>query len=235
MGDCIRIYCDESCHLENDQIPVMVLGGVWCPADKCREISKRIREIKVALGHNSNFEIKWIKVSPSQESFYKAILDYFFDDDDLHFRSLVVPDKSLLRHKEFAQDHSTWYYKMFFDLLKVLLNPENEYEIYLDIKDTRSADKVSELHNVLCNNLYDFSRSIIRRVQNVRSHEVEQIQLADLLTGTVAYANRGLNSSSAKLAMVERMRERSGYRLTKSTLLLEKKVNILVWKAKEAL
>lgn len=24
-----NIYCDESCHLENDRQPIMVLGGMW--------------------------------------------------------------------------------------------------------------------------------------------------------------------------------------------------------------
>lgn len=27
-----NIYCDESCHLENDAIPVMVLGAATCPS-----------------------------------------------------------------------------------------------------------------------------------------------------------------------------------------------------------
>ena len=92
-----NIYCDESCHLENDHQKVMVLGASWCPANKVREISRRIREIKHEYGFNPNFEIKWTKVSPSKEDFYQDIIDYFFDDDDLHFRALIVPDKSVIR------------------------------------------------------------------------------------------------------------------------------------------
>lgn len=233
MTDRIRIYCDESCHLEHDHIPVMVLGGVWCPAIKSREIAEYIREIKTVHGHHPKFEIKWTKVSPRGIKFYQALLDYFFNEKDLHFRALVVPNKQLLRHSDHGQDHNTWYYKMYFDMLKVLLSPQSEYEIYLDIKDTQSADKVRKLHDVLCNNFYDFSRSIIRNVQNVRSHEIEQIQLADLLSGIVAYANRNLTTSTAKLVLVQHMRECSHYSLTRSTLLLEKKVNIFVWRARE--
>ena len=41
-----NIYCDESCHLEKDHIPVMVIGAVWCPAESSRELSKAIRYIK---------------------------------------------------------------------------------------------------------------------------------------------------------------------------------------------
>ena len=39
------------------------------------------------------------------------------------------------------------------------------------------AGKVTKLHEVLANSLYDFSRQIIERVQLVRSHEVELMQL----------------------------------------------------------
>lgn len=46
--DIYNIYCDESCHLENDHQKVMVLGAIWCSLDKVKEISKRIREKKAA-------------------------------------------------------------------------------------------------------------------------------------------------------------------------------------------
>jgi len=231
MSEIYNIYCDESCHLENDRLPVMVLGAVWCPLEKVREISTRLRKIKAVHHLPPTFEMKWVKVSPARQAFYLNMLDYFFDDDDLHFRALIVPDKSLLQHEEFGQTHDDWYYKMYFDMLKVILSPYECYRIYLDIKDTRGATKVARLHEVLSNSVYDFSREIIERVHLVRSHEVEILQLADLLIGVVAYANRGLQTSPAKLALVERMRKRSGYDLTRTTLLREDKVNLFRWHA----
>ena len=233
MTTIYNIYCDESCHLEHDYQPLMVLGAVWCPLEKAREISVHIRELKKSHGLSTAFEIKWTKVSQGQQAFYLDLLDYFFDDDDLHFRALVVQDKSRLQHELYEQTHDTWYYKMYFDMLKVILDPGACYRIYVDIKDTRSAAKINKLHDVLCNNIYDFQRQIIERVQTVRSHEVELLQLADLLIGAVSYANRGLYGNSAKVALVERMRERSGYSLTKTTLLKEDKVNLFIWQATE--
>lgn len=226
-----NVYCDESCHLENDHQPSMVLGGVWCPLEKTREIAIRLREIKARHALPPGFEVKWVKISPAKTQFYLDLVDYFFDDDDLHFRALVVPDKARLRHSAFSQSHDDWYYKMYFDMLKVILSPQARYRIYLDIKDTRSADKVVRLHDVLCNNMYDFHREIIERIQTVRSHEMEQMGLSDLLIGAVSYANRGLTTSPAKQALVERMRSRSGYRLTQTTLLRENKVNLFCWHA----
>jgi len=228
-----NVYCDESCHLEHDRQPVMVLGAVWCPLEKSREIAVRMREIKTSHGLSPKFESKWTKVSPTKQDFYLELLDYFFDDADLHFRALVVQDKSKLQHELYEQTHDTWYYKMYFDMLKVILEPQSCYRIYLDIKDTRSAAKINKLHDVLCNNIYDFQRQIIERVQTVRSHEVELLQLTDLLIGAVSYANRGLHTNAAKLAVVEQMREHSGYSLTKTTLLKESKVNLFMWEATE--
>lgn len=233
MSEVFNIFCDESCHLENDGQSVMVLGATWCPLEKTHEIAVRIREIKKQHGFRPDFEIKWTKVSPKKLAFYQDVLDYFLEDVHLHFRALIVPDKSKLRHEDFGQDHNTWYYKMYFDMLKVLLDPANRYRIYLDIKDTRGATKVAKLHEVLCNNLYDFRREIIERVQLVRSHEVEQLQLADLLIGIIAYANRGLEGSAAKQALVARLRARTGYQLTRTTLLREDKLNLFRWVAKE--
>ena len=233
MSNVLNVYCDESCHLENDRQSVMVLGAIWCPLENTREIAVRIREIKQYHGLPANFEIKWTKVSPARYDFYRDVLDYFLDDDHLHFRALVVPDKSKLRHDEFQQDHDTWYYKMYFDMLKLLLAPNNRYRIYLDIKDTRGATKVAKLRDVLCNNMYDFRRKIIERLQLVRSHEVEQIQLVDLFIGIVAYANRKLQGSEAKKSLVARLRQRTGYKLTETTLLREEKVNLFCWDPRE--
>lgn len=233
MSPIYNVYCDESCHLEHDHQPVMVLGAVWCPLEKVREISVNIREIKTRHGLSPSFEIKWTKVSPAKQDFYLELMDYFFDNEALHFRALIVADKTKLQHELYGHDHDTWYYKMYFDMLKVILSPSDRYRIYLDIKDTRSADKIAKLHDVLCNNMYDFQRQIIERVQIIRSHESEPMQLADLLIGAISYVNRGLSDNPAKVALVSRMKERSGYNLTQTNLLRENKVNLFVWKASE--
>lgn len=231
MSECINIYCDESCHLEHDEQKAMVLGGVWCLRDKVKEISRRLREIKTRHGLSKEFEVKWTKVSPSKLPFYRDWIDYFFDDDDIHFRALIIPDKGRLEHEKYQQTHDDWYYKMYFDMLKVIIDPYNTYHIFLDYKDTQGKHKVAKLHDVLSNAQYDFSRSIIQRIQLIRSHEVELLPLADLLIGAVSYVNRGLETSEAKTALVKRIQQRSRYKLTVSTLLREQKFNLFRWHA----
>lgn len=229
MADSINIYCDESCHLENDGIDVMVLGAVWCPASESPRIAREIRDLKVRHDMAPSYEIKWTKVSPSRISLFLDLVDYFFEEPHLHYRGVVISPKSGLSHPAFNQDHDTWYFKMYYDLLKVLVAPGNVYRIFLDIKDTRSAERVRKLHDVLCKAALDFQHELVRDIQTVRSHEVQQIQLADLLTGAIGYANRELDTSAAKLQVVERLRTRSGLGLRHTTSLGREKVNLLKW------
>ncbi len=231
MPDFYNVYCDESCHTQHDLSKVMGLGAVWCLQNKSRDINLQLRNLKVDFGFSPNFEIKWTKVSPARLDFYTALVNYFFENPFLYFRVLVVEDKTKLRHADFQQSHDDWYYKMYFDMLKIIISPNATYRIYIDIKDTKSAQKAAKLHDVLCNNRYDFSRSIIERLQTVRSHEIELLQLTDLLIGAISYANRGLDTSHAKSSIVQRFRDRSGYRLTQSTLYREDKVNLFYWHA----
>ncbi|HVK51379.1 MAG TPA: DUF3800 domain-containing protein [Pseudoxanthomonas sp.] len=232
MSQSFNLYCDESCHLPNDGQRLMVLGVVSCPVEKVRQVAVRLREIKHSHGMSETFEVKWNKVSAARQAFYQGWVDYFFDDDDLSFRA-VVAEKTGLQHEAFGQDHDTWYYKMMFQLISRVIDPNSTYRIYLDKKDTRSSRKVENLHEILCNNMYDFDRKIVERVQVVQSHEVEQLQLADLLLGAVGYENRGLAGNEGKVSLIARMKERSGYTLTRSTLMRESKFNLFHWHGRQ--
>lgn len=233
-----NVYCDETCHLEHDGINVMVLGAVWCPQNKLKEINQRIREIKERNGVSPKMELKWTKISPAKIDLYQDIVNYYFDDDDLHFRGVIIPDKSKLDHARFHQTHDDWYYKMYFDMLKVIFNPRDKYEVYIDIKDTNSYRKAQKLKEVCSNSMYDFSHTVIQRLQPIRSEEVQIMQLVDILIGAVGYENRifpdGFEKSAAKKRTIDLMKKRSGYTMTKTTLLREEKLNLLVWDARGA-
>lgn len=229
-----NIYCDESCHLENDHFKAMSLGAIWCDKTAVKKIAEQLRQLKAKHGLSRQFEIKWTKVSPAKLDFYSAVIDLFFTTPELHFRGLVVPDKSLLNHAFFGQNHDGFYYKMFFTLLKTIFSPSHhQYAIYLDIKDTKSQEMVQGLHDCLCNSQYDFNRNSIQNIQQIRSHESELLQLADLLIGALSYLHRGLNTSSAKQALIEQIKKQSGYQLTRNTLYREDKFNLLVWQAQD--
>ena len=234
-----NVYCDETCHLEHDGINVMVLGAVWCKQDKLKEINQRIRKIKERNNVSPTMELKWTKISPAKINLYRDIVNYYFDDDDLHFRGVIIPDKTKLNHEKFHQTHDDWYYKMYFDMLKVIFNPTDNYEVYIDIKGTNSHRKAQKLREVCCNSLYDFSQKVISRIQPIRSEEVQIMPLVDILIGAVGYTNRqfseGFLKSPAKQEIVNLIKERSGYSMTKTTLLREEKLNLLAWDARDTI
>lgn len=226
-----NFYCDESCHLPNDGNSIMVLGGIWCPKEKSREINKRIREIKEK--NKISAEMKWVKLSSARFQVYKELVDYFFDDDDLHFRVLIVDNKDKINHQSFHQTHDDWYYKMYFNMIKTILHPNDRYYIYLDIKDTKSKSKINKLQEVLENSKYSFSKNTIQHIQVIRSHEVEIMQIVDILIGAIAYKLRGYNQSLAKNSIIELIEKKSNYAFEHNALYREDKFNIFHLQLKE--
>lgn len=208
----------------------MGIGAVWLSKAKVRHLSLELRDIK--RRHRAAGELKWTKVSASRSAFYSELVDWFFRQDGLNFRCIIVPDKTKLNHEKYNQgSHDDFYYKMYFSMLSKVLSPDMVHEIYIDIKDTRSNLKVSHLRDVLCNNVYDFTGEMISKIQHVRSHEIELMQLADFLLGAVVYANRGLTGNSAKRMVAEKIEEHRKRKLTVSSPLFNRKFNVFVWGA----
>ncbi|MGK6318703.1 DUF3800 domain-containing protein [Sphingomonas sp. DT-204] len=229
-----NLYCDESCHIEGDGIPIMVLGCVWCNVVDTHRIKEQLKNIKRRHGLSPSFEIKWTKVSAGKIDFYTDVVEYFLTEPKLNFRGILIPDKDKLDHNRFSQSHDDWYYKMYFTMLKYIISPSNAYRIYLDVKDTRGGPKTRDLHSVLCNNIHDFNNKTVERVEQIRSHESEILQLTDLLIGAIGYANRELATSPAKQALLAQLRSRlSPKALTQTTSFSNTKFNLLVWAAQE--
>lgn len=229
-----NVYCDESCHIENDNLPVMAWGGVVCENRFTKSLSQQIRRLKARHGLKSNFEAKWVKVSPAKADFYIELVDFFIADSRLSFRGVVVPEKHQLDHAAFDQSHDDWYYKMYFLMLRHIFTRPNHYRIYLDIKDTNGGPKIRKLHEVLANNLGDFQREHVERVEQLRSNESELLQVADLLIGALTYANRGLSSSSTKRAIIDRLCDRFGEQvLSETSYFTAPKFNILSWQGRK--
>jgi len=232
MIEKTSVFCDESCHLPKSVERVMLLGCIYAPTSSVRDLSLQFRELKEK--HRARGELKWTSVSKSRGQFFLDTVELFCNLEDLHFRVLVVPDKAKLDHDIFNEgSHDTFYYKMYFSLLSKILSPTEMYDIYIDIKDTRSKFKLQTLREVLCNDRRDFTSQMIHTIQHVRSHEHELMQLADFLIGAVSYRHRGLDTNATKVAVVERLERCLGYDLLNSTPLSTRKFNIFVWRARD--
>lgn len=227
----LNIYCDESCHLENDNHIAMVIGSIKILREEVKEVSNDIKEIKIRHGLSKHTEIKWTKVSPSKLSFYIDLLNYFFDNPLLSFRAIIIQDKDKLSHDAFDQTHDDWYYKMYYLMLRNIIN-ENDTHIYIDIKDTNSNEKVIKLQRYICNSLLDFDRRKITKMQHIRSEESQVLQLVDLLIGALSYENRGLSTSETKMKLVKHIQKRTGLSLKRKTGYGQSKFNLFTFQPK---
>ncbi|HEP1818361.1 TPA: DUF3800 domain-containing protein [Streptococcus suis] len=218
----LNLYCDESCHLENDNEKVMLIGGISCPDYARSIVYQEIKEIKLRYGISSHSEIKWRKVSNSKIDFYKELVNYFFDNEYLNFRVVFI-DKTKLNHEKFSQTHDDFYYKQYFYLVRKFLY-EDDVNVFIDIKDTNSILKVKKLKRIL--EISSKHNKKVNNIQQIRSHENSIMQLADLLIGAIAYINRGIESSEARIMLCNLISERADHDLVSNTNYNEIKFNI---------
>ncbi len=227
-----NIYCDESCHLEHDNSDVMVIGSVWCEKQHIKKVNKDIRSIKTKHNLSSWLEVKWTKVSPGKLGFYLDVLDYFQNNDNLHYRAIVASGKKKLDHKTYNNDdYDLWYYKMYFLMLDWIIKPLNQYNIFMDIKDTRGGKRVRKLKEVLSNNRYDFNGECIRQVVQINSRESELLQVGDLISGAITHYNRFGVGESAKGNVIKKLR--SIYNLDISSPYSDDKFNVFHWEGRK--
>ena len=210
-------YCDESCHLENDKMPYMVISYISCAYNQVKLHQENIKALKEK--HCFKNEIKWSAVSKSKHNFYIDLIEYFFAND-LQFRAIVVP-KDKINNKDFEQSYDDFYYKMYFQLLNHKMNMENKYNIYLDIKDTLSANKVRKLKSIL-----NIKYSSIKNLQNIHSHESLLMQLTDVLMGAITYHLRGLDKVTSKNKIIEKIKTHTQLPLHTSTAKNFEKFNL---------
>lgn len=198
MNKTFNIYCDESCHIENDGNPYMFLGSISCAYPQVKRHTLRIKELKDK--HRFNAEIKWSNVSKSKLGFYIELIDYFFDTD-LRFKVIGI-NKSQIDYNSFNCSYDDFYYKMYYLLLNYHIDTLNHYNVYLDIKDTLSARKVRKLREIL-----NVKFGVFRNVQNIVSKESLLMQLTDFIMGAISYnANVDEKCNEAKVAIIERIK-----------------------------
>lgn len=225
----INAYADESCHLEHDNVEFMVLGCVYCLKKDKNYITNKIKDIKKKYGVKPTTEIKWTKVSKTKIDMYKELVDLLFNEN-ISFRGWIAHDKMSLDHELFHQTYDDWYYKMYYYLFNYIITEGLvNYNIFLDIKDTRSSMKNEKLKDILTH----FSIYNVNKVQAIRSDEVQLIQLADLVIGAISYKLRNLTTSSAKLELVNYIETKFDISFFNNPSNNNKKFNIFHWRSQK--
>lgn len=129
----------------------------------------------------------------------------------MKFRAVGV-EKSKINNEAFNKSYDDFYYTMYYYLLNHNLNSLYNYNVYLDIKDTLSANKVNKLKEIL-----NAKFGVFRNVQNIRSQESVLMQLTDFLMGAVSYLhNDEKKLNVAKVQVIEKIKHHSNDGLLKT-------------------
>ena len=189
-------YCDESCHLQKDGKRFMVLGYIAAPLHKIEQMKGELKSLRVK--YKNTLEVKWTYLNEWNYPFYAKLVDWFFKKGGIRFRAIIV-DK--------------FYYLMYYQLLFHTLDPVWHYNIYLDIKDNLSSYRTEKLKDIL-----NVRMEIIEKIQHVRSHELDLLQLCDLFIGAIAYnLNQTEKASEAKVRFIEKLKIRTRTDLESTT------------------
>lgn len=217
MGKTYSIFCDESCYLQFDDSDIMCMGAIVVPNSEFDFYKSEIKRIKRKYG--ILHELKWNTVSRTRLKMYEEILQFFFQSS-MTFRCILIKNKSLINdHILERVEYNKFYYSIIEHLIRLIIRHNdgvsNSYRIFLDLKDNKGKNQLVSIYDDLASKIENGNKII--SLQNIRSHESQFIQLADIITGAIAYKARGLNGSEAKLSIVNIIENLSGYNLNEET------------------
>ncbi len=227
-----NIYCDESCHLISNDSKYMLIGAVYCPKNKVKQINEYVEHLKQNYNFSNNIELKWNKIDKKTEKLYLDIINYFFNTDYLKFRVIVI-DKTKLDHDRYNQTENDFYHKAYYEMLKYIIIPENSYNIYPDIKDTNSYYYHQVMLEYLRIKMSDTNKKTIRKVQPIRSYEAPILQINDILIGALSYYYRGLEGNKVKLNIINEIKKLYQNDFNTTSYYNNTKFNIFMWRSRD--
>lgn len=221
MSKTFNLYCDESTHLIHDGHPYMLLSYISIAYPQIRLAKEEIKAIKRKFNYTE--ELKWTNVHSATYKVYAELVDWFFMND-LEFRAVVV-DKSQIDEKRADYSFNDFYFRMYFQLLHTKVDFQNRYNVFLDIKDTCSGEKLEKMKKIMSYN------SSIGTLQFIPSRESVFIQLADVLMGAINYNLRIQKGDVkgnviTKLKLIEKIKRHSNISLNTTTPLSRNKFNL---------
>lgn len=203
------VYCDESRHDHSAMNPYMAIGGMWLPRSLKESLTKEFRKLRTEVGLKG--EVKWSKVSAKKLDAYQKLVDFFFDQEDLKFRVILVEQSKVDVKKFHGNDRELGFYKFYFEMLEKWLLPGDRYLILLDFKKNKGADRYTTLRRALENSAK--GKAWIDDLTVIDSHQSPLAQISDLLTGATAAHWCGINPDSPKAKLVHYIGQRRGHSL----------------------
>jgi hypothetical protein len=203
-------FIDES---SQTQHRYLILGGIIAPSPLVAQLDAVFRS-KQAPDLNAKSEMKWNKCSNTKLDAYKRVVSLLFATQfrDVHYHALVV-DTTQQRHAAFNKgSREIGFSKEIFQLaLKFSrVYPAAYFHIYLDDRETdQSPESVRDMLNFKLQRKGDKRDWAYRRMQFRQSHSTPMIQLADIITGGLAFRINGhydkIGASPSKKALCDHL------------------------------
>ena len=209
------VFCDESWRMTGGGSWFVALGATVCDTACVRSYVESARRLKVRYGFRAGFVTGWTKISPAKAVFYRETIDMFLHRDNLRFVGLIGESGKNPEEDGRVPRHGSRE-ELDRRLLGAVLQGPHRYRVYTGVTDTRGGARLRRLRETVDalppgdDRPPGDCRPCVERIQQIRAGESELLQLTDLLTGALAYANRGLGGNAGKAAIVARLRERFG-------------------------
>lgn len=194
-------------------------GSIWMKYQRRGDIWKHLRP--VIEKHHFEGEIKWQKANNRRyTSFYKEVIDFFFDRSWLAFHCLLVRqgyvDRSL--HKSYDEARRKHYGDLITNKVgRIIRSHPGRQCLFRIIVDPIPSQykKADEVLGIVANNELERDlKTRYRPIESVLSRDSKQsitIQLSDLLLGAVLEAWQQKAQSPAKLAIQKHIAEHLGW------------------------
>lgn len=227
-----NIFCDESrqdllaCRQSVSEMNrYCCIGGLMLPLGSRGYIKRKIQELQEK--YNLFGELKWGTVSNNKINFYLDLVDYFFSEPELAFRTIVIDAQRINNTAYNESDQELGYYKFYYQMLYHWLVPDGIYRIYTDQKTNGDKRRLRDLREILNNSYY--SHSPIETVQSIDSKQSLILQMENILMGAVGYRfNFKENGTSlAKNRVVEKIEQHLKHQIC-HTDKNEQKFNVFV-------
>lgn len=226
-----KVYIDETTGHRN-----LIIGGIVFPERLAEQFEQDILEArrpKLAAeraGIDQLCEIGWSEVGKGGFEAYKRVIDAYFDFADKHIKSLEGTVEfhctvvlTQVRGRAFTGERGKRAFtnEVFQHCFKVAIYHRSAlFHIHPDRRhsdDAEAAKHDSSLRKKLRGLLMragDTRNNPVRKVKSLHSHEVQALQVADLLIGAVAFRlNRHFDADSAnpdKVRLCEYILKRGG-------------------------
>ena len=212
-----EVYLDETSQTGHR---FLIIGGIVIPQRFSEQFKSDILEARrprleaERAGTDELREIKWSQIGKGEFDAYKRVVDAYFDfaakhvkssEGTVEFHCSVVLTQ--VRGRAFSGERGTKAFnnEVFQHCLKVATyHKTNLFHVYPDRRhsdDREAAEHDSKLRKKLCSLLAhngDARNYAVRKVRSRHSHEVQALQVADLLIGAVAFRlNRHYDSDKA--------------------------------------